>query len=115
MVRKKKPISTIPPPPHELSAAAKKLWATIHSGWALDDSARVLLLIYLQASDRATTARALITQEGMVISTAKSTRVHPAVAVARDAETTMLRAWRQLGLDVSAPGPVGRPAGRGPA
>jgi phage terminase small subunit len=104
-----------PAPPRGLSAAAKATWATIHQGWSLDDSARELLTVYLEARDRKIAGQALIAQEGMVIPTGKGTRLHPAIAAVEKAEVCMLRAWRQLGLDVAQPGPVGRPGGRGPA
>ena len=112
-MRKKPP--SHPVPPAQLSAASRATWAQIHQGWTLDDSARELLVVYLDARDRKIAGQALIAAEGMVVATAKGTKVHPAVAVVRDAETCMLRAWRQLGLDVATPGPVGRPGGRGPA
>ena len=38
-------------------------------------------------------------------------RAHPALGIAKDAELVLLRAWRQLGLDVAAPGKPGRPQG----
>jgi phage terminase small subunit len=106
-----------PAPPRDLSPAARSTWTAIHQGWSLDDSARELLTIFLEARDRKAAGQALIASEGLVIPTGKGkgTRLHPAIAAVRDAETCMLRAWRQLGLDVAAPGPVGRPGGRGPA
>ena len=105
----------IPAPPSDLSAASRQLWRDIHAGWVLDASARVLLTTALRADDRATQARALIAAEGMVITLGKSSKAHPALKVLQDAETTKLRAWRALGLDTVAPGPAGRPPGRGPA
>src|SRR5438034_1893169 len=108
-------MTTVPKPPGGLSTMSRGLWSRMHRGWQLDDSARVLLTVALRAHDRAEEARAIIARDGMVIKAAKGTRAHPAVAVLRDAETSLLRAWRQLGLDVAVPGPLGRPAGSGPA
>jgi phage terminase small subunit len=105
----------IPAAPSDLSAASRAIWREVHAGWQLDASARVLLTAALRAADRASHARELVAAEGLVVMAGKSTKAHPAIAVLRDAETTMLRAWRQLGLDVAAPGPMGRPPGRGPA
>jgi phage terminase small subunit len=105
----------IPEAPEGLTAASRATWKRIHQGWSLDDSGRVLLTVALQARDRADAARALIAAEGLVIASLKGTKPHPAVAVLRDAETTLLRSWRQLGLDTTTPGPLGRPPGGGPA
>jgi phage terminase small subunit len=105
----------IPLPPSDLSAESKHRWREIHQGWLLDASARVLLTTALRADDRASQARGLVAKDGMVIKVGKSTRAHPALKVLQDAETTKLRAWRALGLDVAQPGPMGRPPGRGPA
>jgi phage terminase small subunit len=107
--------ATIPAAPADLSAASREIWREVHLGWEIDAGARVLLVTALRANDRATAARALIAKEGLVIAVGKSTRAHPAVTVLRDAETTMLRAWRALAFDAPPTGPMGRPPGRGPA
>ena len=101
------------PPPRGLSAAARRWWGQIHAGWAIDDSGRMLLEVALRAMDRRDAALTLIAKEGLVIEDGKGrTRAHPALSVAKDAELVILRGWRQLGLDVAPPGPIGRPPGR---
>ena len=105
----------IPAAPNDLSLAAKAEWRRIHAGWEVDDSGRMLLTIALRAADRAAAARALVARDGMVVKAGKTTRAHPALAIVKDAELVLLRAWRQLNLDVPPPGPMGRPPGRGPA
>jgi phage terminase small subunit len=106
----------VPAPPGDLSADAKQLWRDVHAGWELDVSGRLLLSTALRAADRAATARRLVARDGMVVVTnGKGTRAHPALAIIKDADQVLLKAWRLLALDVPPPGPMGRPPGRGPA
>jgi phage terminase small subunit len=72
----------------------------------------MLLEAGLRARDRRDAALALVANEGLVIQDGKGrSRAHPALGIAKDAELVLLRAWRQLGLDVAAPGKPGRPQG----
>lgn len=105
------PKSTIPTPPDDLSPGSQALWAQIHRGWALDDSARLLLTVALRAFDRGAAARALVERDGLML----KGRAHPALTVVKDADGILLKAWRQLGLEMAPPAPMGRPPGRGPA
>ena len=107
--------SAIAPPPNDLSAASRKLWADVHHGWELDMIARQLLATALRAFDRAAAARALVAREGLVVKGTRGPRPHPAVSIEHAATEIALKAWRQLNLDVPPPGPMGRPPGRGPA
>ena len=100
-----------PGPPSDLSADAKKRWAQIHQGWAVDDAGRAILEIALRAGDRAAAARKLIERDGQVIAFGKGTRAHPAQSILKDAENVSLKAWRQLGLQGAPAGVPGRPAG----
>jgi len=73
----------------------------------------MLLEAALRAMDRRDAALVLVAKDGLVIHDGKGRpRAHPALAIAKDSELVLLRAWRQLGLDVEAPGRPGRPPGR---
>ena len=100
-----------PPPPPDLSAAAKRVWQQIHAGWEMDDARRPILATALRAADRAAAAREVIDRDGLVLTVGKSTRSHPAVSILKDSELIALKAWRQLGLQGVPAGAPGRPAG----
>lgn len=73
-----------------------------------------LLSAAASALDRAEEARELITSEGAYIHDRfKQRRAHPAVAVERDSRTLFARLVRELGFDVDAPLPPGRPPSSG--
>lgn len=98
------------PPPH-LSPEARKLYEGYVRGWAFDHAGRTVLMTALEAFDRMRGAQACIRKQGLMV----KGRTHPAVLVERDARLAMLRALRQLGLDLE---PLrdrpGRPGGEGP-
>ncbi|MEX2221406.1 MAG: hypothetical protein WEG40_06380 [Candidatus Rokuibacteriota bacterium] len=104
-----------PPAPTDLSPGSKRIWRDVHQGWDLDESARQLLGIALRGFDRAAQARALVARDGLIVTGTRGPRPHPAVSIERTSTELALKAWRQLNLDVPAPGPMGRPPGRGPA
>jgi phage terminase small subunit len=107
--------AAIPPAPSDLSTRGKRLWRDVHRDWVLDASADQLLLIALRAFDRADAARALLRRDGLMVAGTRGPRPHPAVSIERSATETALKAWRALGFDTIAAGPMGRPPGRGPA
>lgn len=73
----------------------------------------VLLQVAMEAWDRAYQARAEVEKDGLlVVDPSGRKRPHPALQIEKDTKLVFLRAWRQLGLDVEPPGPVGRPPGR---
>jgi P27 family predicted phage terminase small subunit len=95
--------------PSHLSVEAKGHWARLHAGWQLDDAGDLILLVALEAFDRMRGAQKAVKREGITL----KGRAHPATTIERDARLAMLRALRQLGLDLE---PVrdraGRPGGR---
>ena len=106
-------MTTLKAPAH-LSREAKKLWRSICEEWAIDPHGAVILRLALEAFDRVNEARGIIEEEGLVITTVGTgaKHQHPAVQIEREARAQMLQAWRQLGLDIEPPGPIGRPPGR---
>ncbi len=94
-------------PPKHLSEGARGWWRKVARGWQLDDSGYLILEIALSAYDRLNQARELIAAEGLI----QNGKPHPALGAEKEARIGLLRAWRQLGLDVEPPGPIGRPPG----
>jgi P27 family predicted phage terminase small subunit len=78
--------------------------------WEVGRDGLLVLQVALEAYDRLCQARRLIDTEGIIITDPSGRRrAHPALMVEKEARLGLLRAWRQLGLDVEPPGPVGRP------
>jgi P27 family predicted phage terminase small subunit len=99
-----------PKPPRHLSRPAKAWWRTVTTEWDIAQDGLLVLQVALEAYDRLCQARQLVDGEGVVIvDPSGRRRAHPALAVEKEARLALLRAWRQLGLDVEPPGPVGRP------
>jgi len=95
--------------PSYLSAKARKLWRDIHTSYELEPEAVELLRVALENLDLGDRARELLRKEGPV--TAKGTK-HPALDASKLHDGMFARFIRQLGLDIVAPGPNGRPPGR---
>jgi P27 family predicted phage terminase small subunit len=101
------------PPPNHLSKESKQIWSEIVKGWEILESDFTVLRIALESFDRLQEARRVIDKEGMILVDGKGKKyAHPALAVEKESRTGLLRAWRQLGLDLEPPQPVGRPPGR---
>ncbi|MEW6299908.1 MAG: P27 family phage terminase small subunit [Thermodesulfobacteriota bacterium] len=99
-------------PPAHLSAASKKLWKQITEGWELDESGLLILQQALESYDRIREAQKAIRAHGLLVANERGAlSANPALRVERDARTLLLRAWRQLALDLDPPGPIGRPPG----
>ena len=102
------------PAPAGLSSAAVAWWNALQREFDLGAAdARFLLEAALRAHDRMQAAGKLVEQYGIACPDQNGNlRANPAVAAERDARASMLAAFKQLGLDVVPPQPVGRPAGR---
>lgn len=93
-------------PPEHLSPDSKRTWRRVAKEYELPADALMLLEAALTQWDRAAEARRLIEKEGIILAGKR----HPATDVEKQAASLFLRAWRQLGLDIVPPGPVGRPS-----
>ena len=99
---------TTPKAPSHFSQKSRQLWKSIHADYELEPEAAELLRVALENLDLADQARGLLRTEGLVVNGKK----HPASDAVKLHDGMFLRAIRQLGLDVVAPGPIGRPPGR---
>ncbi len=102
-----------PRAPAHLSAEAKKWWNAIVAEYCFETpDSTMTLQVVMECFDRANAARELLRKEGIVIRDRFGVpKAHPATVVERDSRMSMLRALRQLGLDILPPGKVGRPPG----
>jgi hypothetical protein len=97
------------PSSSRLSAEAQAWEARFVAGWNLDDAGKFILAVALEAFDRMRGAQRTIRREGLVV----KGKAHPATVIERDARLAMLRALRQLNLDVEPlRDKAGRPPGR---
>lgn len=87
-------------PPAYFSSKAKGLWKKLLEQYELEPEAMQILQLALENLDLADRARELLRAEGLVIGGKK----HPASDSVKLHDGLFLRAVRQLGLDVIAPG-----------
>jgi phage terminase small subunit len=103
-------VNGMPPCPPGLLGEGRALWDQVTSDWDLDPAALTILHTACLARQQDHAAEALVAKEGLVVvDRFGQAKAHPAVAVARDAKSTFLRAMKQLGLDISPLQPMGRP------
>jgi P27 family predicted phage terminase small subunit len=102
-----------PKPPDRLSPAAASWWTRLCEEYVFETADALMCLeTVMDAFDRATAAREQVANEGITITDRfGQVKSHPATVVERDARMSMLRALKQLNLDVVPPGTPGRPAG----
>src|SRR5687768_1007839 len=100
-------------PPLHLSAEAKKMYATLASDYAIEDSAGLTILgTACEAFDSMRAAQAAMKKTGRFYTDGKGiVRQHPGATAERDARTSMLRALKALNLDLEPLHPrPGRPS-----
>ncbi len=71
--------------------------------YELEEHHRAILAVALEARDRMYQASAAIEADGPYVGGRFGLKAHPALAVERDSRLAMLRALRELGLDLEAP------------
>lgn len=92
-----------------MSGEMKRFWRSITGEYEMEADALMILRAACENFDRAQQARELVLAEGLTV----NGRRNAAIDIEKQAYGLFLRSMRQLGLDVVAPGPVGRPPGRG--
>ena len=102
------------PAPKHLSNEAKKIWKSILTEYAIDDSAGLRILqAACEAYDRAQAARVIIDKDGMtVLDKVGQVKSHPLLPVERDNRAAFLAGLKQLNLDLEPLKAIGRPPGR---
>jgi len=108
------PGADLPSAPAHLADAGRELWSSIMEEYRIGDAGgRALLRTAAEAADRVASCRVLLDTEGEVIRIRGVPRAHPAAAIERDARAALIRALKELHLDIEplrdAPG---RPAGQ---
>jgi len=91
--------------PKGLSLEAKRHWNRIVKEYELTADAAMILETGLANWDMAQEARLLLRTQGMVL----NGRRHPALEIQKLGDMIFLRSMRELGLNISDPGDVGRP------
>ena len=90
----------LPPPPAHLGEAGRELWSSIQAGYAIvDPGGLALLAVAAEAADRVASCRKQL-EAGEVIFVNDVPRAHPAAAIERDARAGLIRALKELHLDV---------------
>jgi P27 family predicted phage terminase small subunit len=94
-------LSPPPPPPEHLGKPEQKIWATVFGDFNMTQTAHAVLITALEAHQRARECREIIKREGMTITGRdKQAKVHPLLAVERDARQAWLSAIKTLGLEL---------------
>lgn len=91
--------------PSSLSLAARRHWNRITKEYELTPDAAMILQTGLENWDMAQDARNKIREEGIVVNGKR----HPAIEIQKLGDMIFLRSMRELGLNISDPGDVGRP------
>jgi P27 family predicted phage terminase small subunit len=98
---------TLPGPPKapkKLSKEAREIWNRVMAQWALDQAGLIVLAQALESLDRMRQAQSVLAEQGIVaVDRFGQSKPHPAFLVERDSRSSMLRAFKQLNLEVAAP------------
>ncbi|MGB8604225.1 P27 family phage terminase small subunit [Bradyrhizobium sp.] len=91
-----------PQPPDHLGEPEQRIWAGVFADYTLATGASIAVLATaLEAHQRAREAREVVLVEGMVVTGRDGqTKVHPLLAVERDARQAWLAGIKALGLEL---------------
>ena len=102
----------LPAAPRHLTEPAASFWRDIVTEYELDAHGLKRLEAAADAYDRMCAARRIVLEHGLVLEDRwGQMKPSPAIAIERDSRLAMLRAIRELGLDV--PVPESRPVRHG--
>jgi hypothetical protein len=87
--------------PAHLGDAGRELWTSIQASYQISDPGGLALLrAAAEASDRVASCRKMLDEQGEVIMVKGIPRAHPAAAIERDARAALIRALKELHLDL---------------
>jgi P27 family predicted phage terminase small subunit len=102
-----------PNPPEHLSEDGAAWWRAVNRDYALEPHHLRLLQSACESWDRAQAARALVDAEGITVADRYGgSKAHPAIAVERDARSSLMRALKLLDLDAESVPATMRPRRR---
>lgn len=89
-------------PPRHLGPAGKTLWRAVTAEYELFPHQFVALELAADAYDRCVQAREALRGDGLLVEDrfGKATKPHPAIAVERDSRIAVMRALRELDLEI---------------
>ena len=91
----------LPTPPTHLKAAGRKLWRGIVRDYEIADAHDLARLqVAAECADRVAEAREAIDRDGPYIEGRFGPKNHPALAVEKDGRALLLRAIREMGVDL---------------
>jgi phage terminase small subunit len=97
-------------PPRPLGEFGRNLWDRVQAEYRIEDTGGMEILCQAcQALDLAESLAETVRQEGQTIETRFTKRVHPAIREELQARAFVVRALKELGLNVEAVKPSGRP------
>jgi hypothetical protein len=87
--------------PAHLGDSGRELWTNIQAGYQITDpGGQALLRTAAEAADRVASARRQIDEHGELLTIKGGPRVNPLCAVERDARAALIRALKELHLDL---------------
>jgi hypothetical protein len=87
--------------PEHLGDAGREIWTGIQASYGITDPGGLALLrTAAEAADRVSSCREMLASQGEVIMVKGIPRAHPAAAIERDARAALIRALKELHLDV---------------
>jgi phage terminase small subunit len=95
-----------------LSKSSRRFFTKILNNYELEAQHLVILSQACQCLDRIEEARLQIEKEGICVNDKfNNPKPHPALKIETTEKITFIRLIRELGLEVEAPGGIGRPPG----
>ena len=92
-----------PQAPKHLSAEARNLWSATATSYEMEERHLVTLTVGCEVLDRMREAQVQLKLDGSYIEGRFGMKGHPALSVERDSRLAMMRAFRELGLDLEEP------------
>jgi hypothetical protein len=88
-------------PPKGLTQDAERFWREIAGRWTLNSETTELLNIAAQGKARAERLRLVLEADGMIVRSRAGAvpRPHPGLKALKEAEDTVIRAMRAMGLE----------------